>query len=139
MDDRLKAVRKMWLVYGAHIFASLCYLYLLFVLNPSARRISLWVQLSLFAFATYSIIGGFFARKKYLADANAAVATDSSIALRRWRVGNFVGFSAATSLALVGFALRVVGSTWPMPGTLFGVALATLLLWRPRPLLQRIS
>ena len=134
MDNKSKAESRMWVVYGAHIFAWLCYLYILHFLNPFPRRISLWVQLSFIAFVAYSVVGGFVVRRKYLALASATAAIDSPGALRRWQVGNFIGFGVATTLALVGFALRILGSTWPVPAALFGAALAFLLLWRPRPL-----
>jgi hypothetical protein len=134
LDSKPKAERKMWVVFGAHVFAWFSYGFMLRLLDTPTRHVSSWVPLGLAAGAVYSIVVGLVMRRKFFAVPTDGVAVDSSRVLNRWRVGNFTGFACATTITLLGFALKILGSTWLLPGIFFGVGLGFLLLWRPRPL-----
>jgi hypothetical protein len=134
VENNSKAESKMWVAYGAHIFAWFCYGYILRSLALPTRHVSPWVPLGLAAAAVYSVVVGFVIRRKFLAFPAEGVALDFSSVLKRWRVGNFTCFACATTITLLGFALKILGSTWLLPGIFFGVGLGFLLWWRPRPL-----
>jgi hypothetical protein len=139
VENESNVESTMWVVYGAHVFAWFCYGFILRLLNIPTRHVSPWVPLGLAAAAVYSVVVGFVMRRKFLGFPAEGVAVDSSRVLNRWRVGNFTGFACATTIALLGFALKILGSTWLLPGIFFGVGLGLLLLWRPRRLPLRIG
>lgn len=129
-----KAEREVWVVYGGHVVAWFCFGFILRSLNIPTRHVSAWVPLGLAAGAVYSVVVGFVMRRKFFVVPAEGVAVDSSRVLNRWRMGNFTGFAGATTITFLGFVLKILGSTWLLPGIFFGVGLGFLLLWRPRPL-----
>lgn len=134
LDEKSKAERKTWVVYGAYVFTWFCYLFILRSLNTQTRPVSTWLLVSIAAATVYSGVVGFVMRRKFFVIAAEGVGADSAAVIRRRWLGNITGFSCATTIALLGFALKILGSSWLAPGVLFGAGLALLLLWRPRPL-----
>ena len=139
VEDRSKAERKMSVVYGAHVFAWFSYGFILRSLKIPTRHVSAWVPPGLAAAAVYSVVVGFVMPRKFFVVPAEGVVVDSSRVINRWRVGNSTRFACATTITLLGFTLKIIGSTWLLPGIFFGVGLGFLLLWRPRPLPLSVS
>ena len=120
--------------YAGHILAWFCFLFLVHTLNPPHREFSTLVLIVLFVAALAAIVVGFVIRKKTFAQSTEAFPRDPRQSLRLCRAANLIGFSCALSVAVYGVALKRLGSSWLVSGTLFAVSLGFLLLWKPRPL-----
>jgi hypothetical protein len=68
------------------------------------------------------------------AQSTQALPRNPRLALSLCRSANVIGFSCASSMTVYGVALKLLGSSWLVPGILFAVSLGFLVLWRPRPL-----
>jgi hypothetical protein len=71
-------------------------------------------------------------RKKLFTQSTESLPGDLGKALRLWRGAHLVSFSNAMSIAILGVALKFLGTSWLVPGVFFGLSLGFLLLWRPR-------
>jgi hypothetical protein len=101
-------------------------------MNLPHRSVSPWVLVAFVFAAVCAVAAGFVMRKKLFALSTESLPGDPSKALRLWRGAHFISFSNAMSITILGVALRFLGTSWSVPGVLFGLSLGFLLLWRPR-------
>lgn len=59
-------------------------------------------------------------------------APDDAEALRRWRMGNVIGFVFSDSISGLGLVLKFLDAKWNLAGLFFAVAVFLLLVWAPR-------
>ncbi|HXN22496.1 MAG TPA: hypothetical protein VOA41_07110 [Candidatus Dormibacteraeota bacterium] len=73
-------------------------------------------------------------RSRILAPAVEALKAhpDDSVAWTRWRVGNTITFVLCESVALFGFALRMLGGKLAASLPLYAAAILLMLIWAPR-------
>jgi hypothetical protein len=73
-------------------------------------------------------------RSRILAPAVAALKAhpDDAVAWTRWRVGNIITFVFCESVALFGFALRMLGGTLAASAPFYAAAILLMLIWAPR-------
>jgi hypothetical protein len=119
-------------VYGGHIIAWFCFIFMIQMMNPSRRSVSPLVLLAFAAAAVWVISMGFVMRKKFFAQLAEALPADSQKALNRWRAANFISFTFAMNPTIFGVALKFFGTSWLVSGIFFAVGLGLLVLWRPR-------
>jgi hypothetical protein len=60
------------------------------------------------------------------------VQTDDGGALKRWRIGSLISLVLVESVALYGFALRVMGGTRSHTWPFYLAAILIMLMWTPR-------
>ncbi len=73
--------------------------------------------------------------RRIVTAAEEALARNSSdgTALGRWRQGHLITFVLCESVALFGFAFRMLGGDLLQAAPLYVLAFALLLVWSPRP------
>lgn len=73
-------------------------------------------------------------RSRILAPAIVALKArpEDPVAWARWRVGNIVTFVLCESVALFGFALRMLGGKFPASLPFYAAAILLMLIWAPR-------
>lgn len=120
------------LAHVGFIFAWFCFIFMVHKMNLPHRIVSSWVLVA-FVFAAVCVVAsGFVMRKKLLRLSTESFSGDLGKALRLWRGAHFISFSNAISITILGAALKFLGTSWLVPGILFGLSLGFLLLWRPR-------
>jgi hypothetical protein len=92
-------------------------------MNVPRQRVSSWIWGGLVCASVYVVITGFVMRKKFFRWSAEAVSLDFPKAVRFWRAANIFGFIFALNLAIFGFVLKFLGSSWLAPGILFGLSL----------------
>jgi hypothetical protein len=93
-------------------------------MNRPLRAVSSWVLGGLVFAAVYMVIMGFIIRKKFFRQSVEAFSVDLPKALKLWKVAHIIGFCFAKDLAFFGSVLKLLGSTWLMPGIFFGLSWA---------------
>jgi hypothetical protein len=96
------------------------------------RHVSAWLFVALCILATYAIFVGFVMRRRFFKRATGALPHDPRKASQFWKSANVISFCSATNPTIFGVVLKILGSSWLVPGILFGLGLGFLLLWRPR-------
>ncbi|MGB2668152.1 MAG: hypothetical protein WAK48_29440 [Candidatus Acidiferrum sp.] len=136
MDAISKTQNEIKFAYVAFVGSWFCFLFMVHTMNRPRQSVSSWVLGGLAFAAVYAVIVGFVIRKKFFRQSAQALSVDLPKALKFWKVAHIIGFCCALDLALFGFALKFLGSSWLVPGIFFGLSLGFLLLWRPRELAQ---
>ena len=136
LDAISKTQNEIKFAYVAFVGSWFCFLFMVHTMNRPRQSVSSWVLGGLAFAAVYAVIVGFVIRKKFFRQSAQALSVDLPKALKFWKVAHIIGFCCALDLALFGFALKFLGSSWLVPGIFFGLSLGFLLLWRPRELAQ---
>ena len=121
-------------IYFGHIVAWFCFLFVVSKINPPQRDVSVLVLGVLVVAAVTTMVIGFVTRNKLVKLSAEALASDSPKARGFWKSANLIAFSCATSVAVYGVVLKMLGSSWRMAGIFFGLSFGLLLFWRPRQL-----
>jgi hypothetical protein len=132
LDAIARTQTEIKLAYRGFILAWFCFLFMVHEMNLPHRSVSSWVLVAFVFAAVCAAAAGFVMRKKLFALSTESLPGDPSKVLRLWRGAHFISFSNAMSLTILGVALRFLGTSWLVPGVLFGLSLGFLLLWRPR-------
>ena len=132
LEARSRMQTELWISYGGFIVAWFCFFYMVQMMKPARRNVSLLVFVAFAAAAVCAITVGFAMRKKLFAQSAKALPADPRTALGRWRAANTIGFSCAMNPTILGVVLKFLGASWSVPGIFFGVSLVFLVLWRPR-------
>jgi hypothetical protein len=120
------------LVYAGYIVAWFCFLFLVHTRSRPHRHVSFWVLVAFVVAAVYAVVVGFVLRSKLFTRSTDALPADLRKALALWRAAHIMGFTCAMNVCILGFVLKLLGSSWLVPGIFFGLSLGFLLLWRPR-------
>jgi hypothetical protein len=132
LDALSRTQTEIKLVHCGFILAWFCLLFMVHEMNLPHRSVSSWVLVA-FVFAAVCVVAsGLVMRKKLFAQSTESLPGDLGKALRLWRGAHFISFSNAMSIAILGVALKFLGTSWLVPGVFFGLSLGFLLLWRPR-------
>jgi len=134
MDTISRTQKEVKLVHRVFILAWFCLLFMVHTMSVPLRHVSAWLFVALCILAAYAIFVGFAMRKRYLKRAREALSHDSPKASQFWKSANVISFCSATNPTIYGVVLKIFGSSWLVPGILFGLGLGFLLLWRPRHL-----
>ena len=132
LDARSRMQTELWINYGGFIVAWFCFFFMIQMMKPARRHVSLLVFVAFAAAAVYAITAGFVMRKKFFAQSAKAPPADPQKALGHWRAANIIGFTCAMNPTIFGVALKFIGASWLVPSILFAVGLGLLVLWRPR-------
>lgn len=133
-DPISKTKTEIDLTHVCFIGAWSCCLFMLHKMNRPRRDVSAGVLVA-FVFAAVCVIAsGFRVRKNLFAQSAESFPGDLGKALRLWKAAHSIGFTIAMSIAILGAALKFLGSGWNVAGIFFGLGLGFLLLWRPRQL-----
>jgi hypothetical protein len=130
-EQTITAVRILHFAFLATIFLFILFLHFA---APTEAAISLSIVAAIACAALADIAFGVTNRRKYM-DTVLLVLTvesDEAKALRLWRVANIISFVHAETVALLGFALKVLGANWKIAGPFFTIGFLLLLLWTPR-------
>lgn len=137
MDAISKTQNEIKFVYAAFVGSWFCFLFMLHNMNRPLRSISPWLWGGLVFAGAYSVSIGFVVRRRFFKRSAEVFSLDLPKALKFWKTAHFFSFCVAIDLALFGFALKFLGSTWLVPGIFFALSLGLLWLWRPRQFAQR--
>ncbi len=93
--------------------------------------LSVW---GLAALALGDVFVGLFLRKQFLSPANRELrrTPQDKNALRQWRKFTMASMILAMSIGMFGFSLRMMGDARTVEWSFFAVAVALLIIWRPR-------
>ncbi len=80
-----------------------------------------------------------YVRQNFIATSMETLRADptNQLALKRWQGGHLVTFAGCEAVALFGFVSRVLGAPKLFGFALFGVAIYTLVAYRPKPILEQ--
>jgi hypothetical protein len=116
----------------AMIVSVLLYIFVLHTLHPAAHAVNPSLQLAIVLCAIASALLGFIGQAAFRRAPSRMYSNPAGATLRgRWFAGHIIRFATAESVALFGFALRMMGSTSILVAVLFGGGLLLLLLWQP--------
>jgi hypothetical protein len=116
----------------AMIVSVLMFIYALHIVHPAPHTVNASMQWSIVFCAIASALMGFIVQRMMLrAPSQSIPATNNSTLLRPWFAGHVLRFATAESVALFGFALRMMGSSSILVTVLFVSSLLLLLLWQP--------
>ena len=101
-------------------------------MNLPRHSVSSWVLVICVFAAACVVASGFVMRNRLFTQSTESLPGDLDKALRLWRGAHFISFCNAMSIAILGVALKFLGTSWLVPGVFFGLSLGFLLLWRPR-------
>lgn len=129
MNPVIAMVRTMQV---AFIFSVLLFYFVLHVLHPAPQSVNPNLQLAIVCCAIASAMAGFIMQRAILnAPDRPNPSGQSSTPRGRWFTGHVIRFATAESVALFGFALRMIGSTSNLVILLFAGSLLLLLFWQP--------
>jgi len=116
LEARSRTQIELWISYGGFIVAWFCFFYMVQMMKPARRDVSLLVFVAFAAAAVYAVTVGFVMRKKLFAQSAKALPADPQKALGRWRAANIIGFSCAMNPTILGVVLKFLGASWSVPG-----------------------
>jgi len=134
MDATSRTQTEVKSTHRGFILAWFCLLFMVHKMNLSLRDVSAWVFVALCALSASAIGAGFVLRVRLFKLSIEALPHDPRKASQFWRGANFISFCCAINPTIYGVVLKILGSSWLVPGILFGLGLGFLLLWRPRQL-----
>lgn len=116
----------------AFIVSILLFIYVLHTIHPPLQSVNPAFEWAIVSCAAVSAVAGFLVQKALLRPPSQSLPpTQNSTPLNRWFSGHIFRFATAESVALFGFALRMVGSSSVLVTFMFGSSLLLLLLWQP--------
>ena len=125
-------IRVVRILQFAFVVSVLLFYFVLHLTNPAPRNVAPAVQLAIVCFAIGSARAGFVVQRVLLNASNRPDSTTQNSTPRsRWFAGNVIRFVTAESVALFGFALRMMGSYSNVVIALFVASLLLLLFWQP--------
>ena len=118
----------------AMIVSVLMFIFVLHIIHPTPHSVNASLEWSIVFCAIGSALMGFIVQRMMLRGPSQSLpATENSTLLRPWFAGHVLRFATAESVALFGFALRMMGSSSILVTGLFVSSLVLLLLWQPGP------
>lgn len=129
MNPAIRTVRVMQV---AFIVSVLLFMYVLRAVHPATHSVNPSVQWGIVFCAIASAMMGFIVQRIMLrAPSQSSATTQDSTLLGPWFAGHVLRFATAESVALFGFALRMIGDSSPVVTALFAGSLLLLILWQP--------
>ncbi|MFZ1083944.1 MAG: hypothetical protein WAN35_03130 [Terracidiphilus sp.] len=131
MNPIIRVVRTMQVAFIASV---LLFLYVLHVMHPALHSVNPAMEWSFLLCAIGSALSGFILQRVVMNAPNRpGSATQSSTPRGQWFTGHVIRFATAESIALLGFVLRMMGSSSILVPLLFAMSLLLLLFWQPGP------
>jgi hypothetical protein len=114
------------------IVSVLMFIYVLRITHPPVKSVDATLQWIIVLIAAVSALAGFIVQQLLMRTPSQSLPqAPNSTPLNRWFSGHIFRFATAESVALFGFALRMMGSTSVIVTLLFGSSLLLLLIWQP--------
>jgi hypothetical protein len=126
------AIRTVRVLQFAIIVSVLLFIYVLHTIHPEPRNVDATLQWAIVCCAIGSARAGFVVQRVLMnAPDRPNSRAQGSTPRSRWLAGHVIRFATAESVALFGFALRMMGSTSNLVTLLFAGSLLLLILWQP--------
>jgi hypothetical protein len=114
------------------IVSVLLFILFLYVNPPATQSVDVPVQWGIVCCAIASALSGFSVQRMLRRAPSQSLAdTHSSTPRSRWFAGHLIRFATAESVALFGFALRMMGDSSNVVIALFACSLLLLAVWQP--------
>jgi hypothetical protein len=116
----------------AMIVSVLLFIFVIHIIHPAVHPVDSSVQLAIALCAVTSALLGFYLQAAVRRAPSRMFSNPASATPRgRWFTGHVIRFATAESVALFGFALRMIGSSSILVTLLFGSGLLLLFIWQP--------
>jgi len=134
MSKMQMTLRNVRIIHGVILVSVLLYMLVIFQVHPREGYLSPAMPGAFAVFCATEIAVALFLRSRLLPPCMEILRSNPGDpqALGRWRTGNIISFVFAETVALFGFALKFLGTSWFVAGPFFAAALFLLLIWTPR-------
>jgi hypothetical protein len=140
--DGAAALKQLRVIHVFFLVAILVYIYLAEHLAVNGRELPANFVGAMVAMAALDGLIAYYFRRKRMQPAAERLRLDplDQNALKSWKQSTLVVLTLLVSVALFGFALRFMGATRAVSGTLFAAAFILMIVWRPQlDLSQNVS
>jgi len=127
-------LRDVRIIHGVMLVSVLLYMLVIFQIHPREGRLSPAMPGAFAILCATEIAVALVLRARLLTPCMEILCSnpDDEQALGRWRTGNIISFVLAEMVALFGFVLKLLGTSWFVAGPFFATAIFLLLIWTPR-------
>jgi hypothetical protein len=132
MEASLKIVRIVWI---AMLIAAFIYLWLPEKLNVQPRDLDSTFYGAFIVLVAVMLASIVILRKLTIGKAEPLIRSNSNdtAALQKWRFGQIVTVALCEAIVLYGLVLRFVGATRSQSAPFYGVGIAAMIVFWPRP------
>jgi|SRR3954464_15882813 hypothetical protein len=132
MEASLKTVRIVWI---AMLVATFIYLLLPEMLNLNPRDLNSPIYAVFVALVVVVLTSIVILRMLTIGRAEPLIRANSNDAgaLQKWRAGQIVTVALCEAIVLYGLVLRFVGATWAQSAPFYGVGIAAMIVFWPKP------